>query len=177
MTTTFVPPSACVREVYRVRFPLDGLPAWSPKVHAAVAVAAICINQVANENVAHAAVAAGGAHIPFMRTALLLDMLPVKPRDPFVLASLIAGRHACAFVRAKSVPWPLPKRLSASVSRAGFTSLSDTQIFSFNSTCSKNFRLYTSNCYSYEQKLLHYLLNSGESELETLKMAKLAENQ
>lgn len=124
------------RSVYRVRQPLAGLPAWTPALHAGVALA-------------------GGGR----GDALLLDMLPARATDARVLVEMLRGGRVEARVRLRTARWPLARRGYVLGARVGDTRRSDAELRAFaDREARKPASLLGNNCFAFQTALLQFLL-------------------
>jgi hypothetical protein len=163
MLTGYVPPllppppprpPGSTSAVYRVRTRLSGSPPFFPALHASVLVAPACPQGAAR----------------------LYDLLPLSPRDPRVLAEMLAGRAVPARCRVRKVRAGRWERIAAAgrarsgvwLKRVGETRRGAEEVERWRVEAGwtdgrLRMRLWSAgNCYAFEDKLLSFLLSESE---------------
>ncbi|KAJ8908910.1 hypothetical protein NDN08_005612 [Rhodosorus marinus] len=123
--------------VYRGRSRLQGLPSFTPRLHAFVALVPMT----------------GDAR----GRVLLADFLPKHPTKIETALALFRGGDVDASVRLRSFPEHVMKSSLLDLGFAGVSSQTLTSIEEFNEQRKTRLSLLGYNCYSYEEELLRFL--------------------
>jgi hypothetical protein len=134
-------PRPALRAVHRVRQPLAGLPAWTPALHACVALVA-----------------------PAADRALLVDLLPARATAVATVGAMLRGRAVEGVARARRVRWPVGRAGYVVRPCVGASARSDEEVRRFvEAHGRRDVSLLGNNCYTFEAAVLAFLLGAGDA--------------
>lgn len=131
--------SSSLLVVSTARFPLIGFPSWAPKLHTAV--------------VLQKPAAAGDKVAPASSSYLLLDFVPANPTEAKTALSLFSGQRVQGIVREKVLSFEPSVLVEKGTCRRSLE-----EIRGFCAAYDAQLNLLGNNCYTFEERLLAFLL-------------------
>lgn len=135
ITSIFSSSSSSLLVVSTARFPLIGFPSWAPKLHTAVVL----------QKPAAAA--------PDKSSYLLFDFVPANPTEAKTALSLFGGQRVQGIVREKVLSFEPPVLVEKGTCRRSLE-----EIRGFCAAYDAQLGLLSNNCYTFEERLLAFLL-------------------